>query len=151
MPADHFEHSTVLISSGDNTKMIGHPFGAFDNSESSRCNSVTSLGNWVTKQRFRYKLYREGKQSPVTTERIRELESVGFEWETPSAAEVWSLAAVSRFITDNTWFHFAVLGRPAFLKQVFSNILQHKIPSYRDTPGAVLIKHSEAVPRVQLW
>ena len=41
------------------------------------------LGMWVSKQRRNYKLYQEGKPSPMTAERIRELESVGFEFETP--------------------------------------------------------------------
>ena len=36
------------------------------------------LGLWVSKQRCDYKLYQEGKPSPMTAERIRELESVGF-------------------------------------------------------------------------
>ena len=43
------------------------------------------LGIWVTNQRSRYRLHQEGKPSPMTAERIRELESIGFEWGTPSA------------------------------------------------------------------
>jgi hypothetical protein len=39
------------------------------------------LGPWVSKQRYHCKLYNEGKPSPMTEERIRELESVGFKWE----------------------------------------------------------------------
>jgi hypothetical protein len=40
------------------------------------------LGRWVSRQRNTYKLYHEGKSSPMTAKRIRELESVGFEWGT---------------------------------------------------------------------
>ena len=47
------------------------------------------LGQWVSKQRCNYRLYQEGKPSRITEERIRELESVGFEWETTAA--FWSL------------------------------------------------------------
>jgi hypothetical protein len=46
------------------------------------------LGNWVAKQRSRYRFYQKGKPSAMTVERIRKLESVGFEWE-PSAVS-WS-------------------------------------------------------------
>ena len=40
------------------------------------------LGNWVSNQRSHYKLYQEGKPSSMTAERIRVLESVGFDWAT---------------------------------------------------------------------
>ena len=39
------------------------------------------LGNWVRHQRRKYKLQQEGKPSPMTEERSRELESIGFDWE----------------------------------------------------------------------
>ena len=42
----------------------------------------TKLGRWISKQRRNYRLYQEGKPNPMTGERIRELESVGFEWDT---------------------------------------------------------------------
>ena len=40
------------------------------------------LGWWVLKQRYFYKLYQEGKPSPMTAERIRDIEEIGFEWDT---------------------------------------------------------------------
>jgi hypothetical protein len=40
----------------------------------------TKLGRWVAKQRSNYWLHAEGKTSPMTTFRIQELESLGFEW-----------------------------------------------------------------------
>jgi len=39
------------------------------------------LGRWVSTQRYHCKLYQEGKPSPMTAKRIRELESVEFKWE----------------------------------------------------------------------
>jgi hypothetical protein len=39
-----------------------------------------NLGNWVGKQRGQYRLHLEGKASQMTTFRIQELESLGFEW-----------------------------------------------------------------------
>jgi len=38
------------------------------------------LGVWVNKQRAEYKLFKEGKKSSMTQERINALESVGFIW-----------------------------------------------------------------------
>jgi predicted chitinase len=40
----------------------------------------TKLANWVTNQRSHYRLQQEGKTSPMTLSRIKELESLGFEW-----------------------------------------------------------------------
>jgi hypothetical protein len=51
------------------------------------------LGLWVSEQRCKYKLYREGKPSPMTEKRIRELEIVGFKWE-PSKTELASIWSV---------------------------------------------------------
>jgi hypothetical protein len=38
------------------------------------------LANWVKCQRRQYKLYKEGKVSNFTAQRVRDLEAVGFEW-----------------------------------------------------------------------
>ena len=38
------------------------------------------LGNWVSTQRSTYRLHQEGKPSNMPEERIRELESIGFDW-----------------------------------------------------------------------
>lgn len=48
--------------------------------------SLTKLATWVKCQRRQYKLYWDGKPSAMTTERIGELEKVGFEWEIRAAA-----------------------------------------------------------------
>jgi hypothetical protein len=40
----------------------------------------TKLGVWVARQRGTYRLYREGKTSPMTPLRIQKLESLDFEW-----------------------------------------------------------------------
>jgi len=39
------------------------------------------LGWWVSNQRRSYRLYQEGKPNAMTIERIRELESLEFQWE----------------------------------------------------------------------
>mmetsp|Transcript_62798 Transcript_62798/g.185441 ORF Transcript_62798/g.185441 Transcript_62798/m.185441 type:complete len:342 (-) Transcript_62798:51-1076(-) len=40
------------------------------------------LGQWVSSQRRQYKLYREGKKTAITGDRVRLLESINFVWET---------------------------------------------------------------------
>ena len=44
------------------------------------------LGNWVSNQRSDYRMYQGGKPSSMTAERIRLLESVGFDWGTNNAS-----------------------------------------------------------------
>ena len=46
-----------------------------------KCDTFPKLGGWASKQRSNYKVFHEGKSSPMTVQRIRELESVGFQWE----------------------------------------------------------------------
>ena len=38
------------------------------------------LGTWVNSQRYQYRLYKEGKQSTMTEEKIKKLNGIGFEW-----------------------------------------------------------------------
>jgi hypothetical protein len=45
------------------------------------CSESTKLAHWVATQRNNYWLHQEGKTSPMTTFRIEELESLGFEWK----------------------------------------------------------------------
>ena len=39
-----------------------------------------ALGKWVDTQRTQYRLRNEGKQTPLTEERIKKLEDLGFVW-----------------------------------------------------------------------
>ena len=50
------------------------------------------LGHWVDTQRQCYKLYQEGKPSPMTAEHIRALDDIGFDWGTSKTelASTWS-------------------------------------------------------------
>jgi hypothetical protein len=40
------------------------------------------LGKWVSTQRTNYRLYQKGKPSDITAGRIREIDGIGFDWET---------------------------------------------------------------------
>jgi hypothetical protein len=45
------------------------------------------LGTWVKCQRRQYMLLKEGKKSYISTQRIHDLESIGFEWQiSPSSS-----------------------------------------------------------------
>jgi hypothetical protein len=46
----------------------------------SRYSENTKLGTWVKTQRKQYRFHLEGMKSAMTTSRIKELESLGFEW-----------------------------------------------------------------------
>jgi hypothetical protein len=46
----------------------------------------TKLAKWVAQQRVYYRLHKKGKTSPMTTFRIQELESLGFEWASHASA-----------------------------------------------------------------
>jgi glutaredoxin len=45
-----------------------------------RCPSNKPLGQWVRRQRYQYKLLQEGKKSAMTTEHIKSLNELDFEW-----------------------------------------------------------------------
>merc|ERR1712151_969840 len=45
-----------------------------------RYNNDDGLGAWVKNQRDKHRLFREGKKSPLTPERIKLLDEIGFEW-----------------------------------------------------------------------
>ena len=51
------------------------------------------LGCWASNQRQSYRSHQEGKPSCMTAERIRELESIGFDWGTSKTdlASIWSM------------------------------------------------------------
>jgi hypothetical protein len=46
----------------------------------SKYSAYPKLGRWISTQRHHYKLYQEGKSSPMSPERMRELESVEFKF-----------------------------------------------------------------------
>jgi len=50
-------------------------------------NRTNGLGGWVKRQRYKYKLHKQGKKSSMTNERIKILESIGFVWD--SYEEIW--------------------------------------------------------------
>ena len=46
-----------------------------------------SLSTWTSTQRTNYRLLKEGKSSPMSDDRIRKLESIGFQWITTVGKE----------------------------------------------------------------
>jgi hypothetical protein len=51
----------------------------------NNCSENTRLAYWVGTQRREYRLHQEGKNSFMTTLRMQELESIGFEWDSRGA------------------------------------------------------------------
>jgi hypothetical protein len=78
----------------------------------------SKLASWVSTQRSQYKLHQEGRASPMTTFRIQELESIGFEWKpsisrrqgTPKMSQVIDLCGDSD--DDGEWPNTASLPPP---------------------------------------
>ena len=48
------------------------------------------LGTWVMHQRAQYRKLREGKNSPMTEERVKSLEEIGFVWAISNADTDWT-------------------------------------------------------------
>jgi hypothetical protein len=71
------EHWSQLA---DYRKMNGHCYVPHNYPEN------TKLGKWVEKQRQDYRLYLEGKKSPMTPFRVQKLEHLSFEWDCFGAA-----------------------------------------------------------------
>jgi hypothetical protein len=69
-----------LSELADYRKLHGHCNAPQNDSENPK------LGKWVSKQRTEYKLHLEGKRSSITPSRIKELESLSFEWDSYGAA-----------------------------------------------------------------
>lgn len=55
------------------------------------------LGLWVKEQRRHYTLMKQGKQSHMTKDRIAELDSIGFCWDTHEATWLERLRELSEF------------------------------------------------------
>jgi hypothetical protein len=55
------------------------------------------LARWVKRQRYQYKLMKEGKASTMTEERVAALETVGFVWDSQGAAWGERLGELDQF------------------------------------------------------
>lgn len=56
-----------------------------------------SLGRWVKRQRYQYKLWKSGQPSTMTQDRARVLESIGFVWDSQGACWEERLDELKRF------------------------------------------------------
>lgn len=54
---------------------------------SNKSTELRQLTSWIKCQRRQYKLFKEGKQSSLSQERMTMLNSIGFNWEVRSSAE----------------------------------------------------------------
>ena len=81
----HFGHCLVPTKYADNLKLV----------------------HWVSRQRSNYRLYQEGTPSPMTAERIRELDSVEFQWELNDQLHEYKVQSKCGFHTDGKPSHIA--------------------------------------------
>lgn len=58
------------------------------------------LARWVKRQRYQYKLMRDGKSSTMTEERVKALEDIGFVWDSQGAAWGERLAELRLYRTE---------------------------------------------------
>jgi hypothetical protein len=65
------------------------------------CSKTTKLARWVARQRLDYRLHVKGKTSPMTTNRIRELKRLGFEWGSHGAAWEGRFSELTDFCKEN--------------------------------------------------
>jgi hypothetical protein len=56
-----------------------------------------ALARWVKRQRYQYKLMREGMSSTITEERVKALEEIGFVWNSQGAAWDERLEEIKEF------------------------------------------------------
>ena len=107
------------------------------------------LGRWVSTQRSDYRIYMEGKPSAMIEERIRELESVEFKWETN--AFTWSVRFQQLRVFKEQFGHCLVpqqytanpnLGQWVATQRSFCKLYQEDKPS---PMAAVCIKALESL------
>ncbi|CAJ1947833.1 unnamed protein product [Cylindrotheca closterium] len=60
-----------------------------------------SLSRWVKRQRYQYKLFRLGQASAMTERRIQTLESIGFVWDTYTAAWERRISELRAYRAEN--------------------------------------------------
>ncbi|CAJ1937632.1 unnamed protein product [Cylindrotheca closterium] len=67
------------------------------------CSDDIVLVRWVKRQRYQYKLLKQGMSSTMTTDRIRKLEAIGFVWDVHAALWEERLAELTEF--RKQWGH----------------------------------------------
>ena len=76
--------------------------------QNGHCNVSTidegnkALGGWVNKQRVQYTLMLEGAKSHMTQEKVRKLESIGFEWRLRKKRSAGKSATVKKHSKKST-------------------------------------------------
>jgi hypothetical protein len=63
----------------------------------NNCSEHTRLAYWVGTQRREYRLHQGGKKSSMTSFRIQELESIGFEWDSRGATWAARLSELANY------------------------------------------------------
>jgi len=64
----------------------------------NRYKDMPQLGSWVSTQRRHYKMLQEGKDSPLTPQRLQLLTKIGFVWATRDPRHVSSLQCTVLYV-----------------------------------------------------
>lgn len=59
------------------------------------------LGKWTNRQRLEYQMFHAGKTSPLTKERIVQLDQIGFEWDARDSLWTMQFEALVQYKKDN--------------------------------------------------
>jgi hypothetical protein len=76
-------------------KKLGHCFVPHTFEENQ------TLSRWVKRQRYQYKLNQEGRVSTMTDSRIRQLEDIGFVWDSHAASWQERLEELQEYVKEN--------------------------------------------------
>jgi len=66
------------------------------------CDEYPKLHEWASNQRRQYKLYKEGKYSPMNADRENKLEALGFEWISKKSSPTKKALATSSATVEST-------------------------------------------------
>ena len=95
-----------------------------------------NLGKWVSTQRSKYRLYQDGKPSPMTAERVRALDGIGFDWGKSKTdfASMWRLQFQQLCEFKAQFGHCSVPQRYAAIPKLGKWVHQqrHNCRSYQD-------------------
>ena len=93
------------------------------------CTAFPKLGLWIKEQRRHYSLLKQGKTSHMTTDRIAQLESIGWSWDTHE--DMWQYRLQELRAFKEAYGHCEVpanwVENPALATWVLYNRRQNKL------------------------
>jgi hypothetical protein len=85
------------------------------------------LGKWVKTQRYKYKLYQEGKTSPMTEIRIQALENLGIEWSTARNSWEASFEELTDYLKIHGHCTVSISGNSKLVRWISTQRTQYRL------------------------